>query len=353
MQPSFFDLDNRHKKLNERDALIYLKQHIDWEAFREILEQSRDKKRKSAAGRKPFDVVMMFKALVLQHLYNLSDDELEFQIRDRYSFCRFLGLNPENRVPDAKTLWLFREQLTEKNLIKPLFEDFDLQLEEKGFKARKGQIIDASLISAPIQRNNREENAQIKAGKTPERFEKNPNVERQKDVDARWTEKNGQRHYGYKDHVTVDVEHKLIRDYEVTSAEVHDSNVFYELLSENTSRDVWADSAYRSEEAELMLAADDYRSHVHTKGKRNQPLNEQQKAANRERSKIRARVEHVFGSMPKALRGAGPGERSRRHVHSRDWTGAGQDQDRTDESGLQHQALRDTLQDKSVRSMNK
>jgi len=297
MQPSFFDLDNRHKKLNERDALTYLNQLIDWEAFRETLEQCRDKKRKSAAGRKPFDVVMMFKALILQHLYNLSDDELEFQIRDRYSFCRFLGLNPENRVPDAKTLWLFREQLTEKKLIKPLFEDFDLQLEEKGFKARKGQIVDASLISAPIQRNSREENTQIKAGKTPECFEKNPNVKRQKDVEARWTEKNGQRHYGYKDHVAVDVEHKLIRDYEVTSAEVHDSNVFYELLRENTSRDVWADSAYRSEEAERMLEADGYRSHVHTKGKRNQPLSERQKAANRKRSKIRARVEHVFGSI--------------------------------------------------------
>lgn len=297
MQPSFFDLDNRHRKLDERDALIWLDKLIDWEDFRETLEQSREKKRKSAAGRKPFDAVMMFKALVLQHIYNLGDDELEFQIRDRYSFCRFLELNPEDRVPDAKTLWLFREQLTERKVIKALFEDFDLHLEEKGFKARKGQIIDASLVSAPIQRNSREENAQIKEGKTPERFKENSSIERQKDVEARWTEKNGQKHYGYKDHVAVDVEHKLIRDYQVTSAEVHDSNVFYELLSENTSKDVWADSAYRSEEAELLLAADDYRSHVHTKGKRNQPLTERQKAANRKRSKIRARVEHIFGSM--------------------------------------------------------
>lgn len=297
MQPSFFDLDNRHQKLNERDALLWLDRLIDWEAFRGTLDQCREKKRKSAAGRKSYDVIMMFKGLVLQHLYNLADDELEFQIRDRYSFCRFLGLNPEDQVPDAKTFWLFREQLTGKKLIKPLFEDFNLQLEEKGFKARKGQIVDASLISTPIQRNSREENTQIKAGKTPERFKENPNLERQKDVDARWTEKNGQKYYGYKDHVSVDVEHKLIRDYEVTSAEVHDSQVFYELLSENTSKDVWADSAYHSEENELMLAADDYRSHVHTKGKRNQPLNERQKEANRRRSKTRARIEHVFGSM--------------------------------------------------------
>lgn len=297
MQPSFFDLDNRYQKLNERDALLWLDRLILWEDFRETLEKGRDKKRKSAAGLKPFDAVMMFKTLVLQHLYNLSDDELEFQIRDRYSFCRFLGLNPENRVPDAKTIWLFREQLTEKKLIKPLFDDFDLQLEEKGFKARKGQIIDASLISAPIQRNSREENAQIKEGRTPDSFEENPSVKRQKDVEARWTEKNGQKHYGYKDHIVVDVEHKLIRDYDVTSAEVHDSQVFFGLLSENSSRDVWADSAYRSDENELMLAADDYCSHVHTKGKRNHPLNDREKEANRKQSKIRARVEHVFGSM--------------------------------------------------------
>ncbi len=297
MQANFFDLDNRHQKLNERDTLIWLDQIIHWEEFRETLQQCRNKPRKSNAGRKPFDVVMMFKALVLQHLYNLGDDELEFQIRDRYSFCRFLKLTPEDRVPDAKTLWLFREQLTQQGLVKALFNDFDQQLEEQGFKAQKGQIIDASFISAPIQRNSREENNEIKVGKIPKRFEENPNVKRQKDCDARWTKKNDEKHYGYKDHIAIDNAHKLIRDYEVTSAEVHDSQVFFELLSDNSSRDVWADSAYRSEEHEIMLEADNYRSHVHTKGKRNQPLNDREKEANRKRSKIRARVEHVFGSM--------------------------------------------------------
>ncbi len=297
MQTSFFDLDNRHKKLDERDALIWLNQIIIWEEFRETLQLCRNKPRKSKAGRKPFDVVMMFKVLVLQHLYNLGDDELEFQIRDRYSFCRFLKLSPEARVPDAKTIWLFREQLTEKGLVKTLFNDFDLQLQDKGFQAQQGQIIDASFIIAPVQRNSREINADIKAGKIPKSFEENPNLKRQKDCDARWTKKNDQKHYGYKDHIAIDNAHKLIRDYEVTSAEVHDSQVFFELLSENSSRDVWADSAYRSEENEIMLEADDYRSHVHTKGNRNQPLTERAKKANTKRSQTRARVEHVFGSI--------------------------------------------------------
>jgi len=297
MQPSFFDLDNRYRKLNERDPLTALNQLIDWELFRDTLERNRKKPRKSAAGRKPFDAVLMFKALILQHLYNLADDELEFQIRDRYTFCRFLGLKPEGRVPDAKTIWLFREQLGNDDRIKELFIEFDLQLEEKGFKARKGQIVDASFVEAPRQRNSREENAQIKDGELPDRFAKNPNVARQKDIDARWAQKNNEDHYGYKNHITADNQHKLIRNYEVTSAAVHDSQVFYELLADNTSRDVWADSAYRSEENELMLAAGGYRSHVHQKGYRNCPLTKRQQVANRKKSKIRVRVEHVFGAI--------------------------------------------------------
>jgi len=297
MQPSFFDLDNRHQKLNERDPLVSLNQLIDWEEFRPTLAKVHEKPRKSNAGRKPFDAVMMFKVLVLQHLYNLSDDELEFQIRDRLSFCRFLGLNPEDKTPDAKTIWLFREQLVEQKLIRALFMDFDIHLDNRGYKAQKGQIVDASFVEAPRQRNTREENAQIKKGEVPERFNENPNVRRQKDLDARWAKKNNETHYGYKNHASVDNKHKLIRDYEVTSAEVHDSQVFHELLAENTSRDVWADSAYHSEESETLLNTMGYRSQVHRKGHRAKPLSERQKAANRKKSQVRARVEHVFGAI--------------------------------------------------------
>ena len=129
-------------------------------------------------------------------------------------------------MPDAKTIWLFREQLTEKELIKVLFYDFDYQLDEEGFKAQKGHIIDASFVETPVQRNTRQENAEIKEGKVPERFKENPNVGRQKDCVARWAKKNDEKHYGYKDHVAIDTKHKLIREYEVSSAEVHDSQVF-------------------------------------------------------------------------------------------------------------------------------
>ncbi|MBU2714382.1 IS5 family transposase [Zooshikella harenae] len=297
LQPGFFDLKDRYNKLNERDPLVSLNALIDWENFRATLNEVRQNPRKSQAGRKPFDVVLMFKVLVLQHLYNLSDDETEYQIRDRYSFCRFLNLTPEDRIPDAKTIWLYREQLVLRDLMKGLFNDFDDQLNDKGYKAQKGQMVDASFVDVPKQRNKREENQQIKSGEIPERFENNPNVGRQKDTDARWTKKNEETHFGYKNHVTVDNAHKLIRDYKVTSAEVHDSQVFIEILAENTSADVWADSAYQSENNEISLAAMNMRSHVHKKGKKNKPLSERSKKANTRRSKVRARVEHVFGSI--------------------------------------------------------
>jgi transposase, IS5 family len=296
-QPGFFDLDDRFKKLNERDALLRLNTLIDWELFRSTLESARTTERKSAAGRKRFDAVLMFKGLVLQHLYNFSDEELEFQIRDRFTFLRFLGLNPEGRTPDANTFWDFREGLIRADLIKSLFIDFELHLIDKGFTARKGQIVDAAFVEAPRQRNSREENAAIKAGEIPESFKNNPAQRRQKDTDARWAKKNDEDHYGYKNHISIDNENKLIREYEVTSAEVHDSNILLEILTDNTSKDVWADSAYRSDDNELMLDLCNYRSRIHQRGYRDKPLREKQKASNKKKSKIRARVEHVFGSI--------------------------------------------------------
>ncbi len=245
MQTGLVDWQIRFRQLDAGgDPLPKLKKLVDWERFRPALEVVREKERKSNAGRKAFDVVLMFKVLVLESLYNLSDEKIEFQIRDRISFMRFLDLSLGDAVPDEKTIWLFREQLTEAGLIKSLFEEFETFLQEKGFSARKGQIIDASIVEAPRQRNSREENQQIKTGQTPEDWSEEK--KRQKDTDARWTQKNGQNHYGYKNHINVDVKHKLIRDYEVTAASVHDSQVFEELLDEdNSSRDVWANSAYR------------------------------------------------------------------------------------------------------------
>ena len=169
MQLGFFDWQNRFEKLDKNgDPLAKLNKVVLWNSFRPVLETLRAKDKKSNAGAKPYDVVLMFKVLILQSLYNLSDEAIEYQILDRLSFMRFLGLRVGSRVPDAKTIWLFREQLTEAGLTEKLFRQFETVLEKSGFAAKKGQIIDASIVQAPKQRNSREENARIKQGEIPD-----------------------------------------------------------------------------------------------------------------------------------------------------------------------------------------
>ena len=260
------------------------------------------KERKSRAGRKPFDVVLMFKLLILQTLYNLGDDQLEYHVRDRLSFARCLGLRLEDRVPDATTVWRFRERLKELALTERLFKGFDDLLGRHGYHARGGQIIDASIVPVPIQRNPREENERIKQGDIPEDWSEAKRE--QKDVDARWTRKRGKSSFGYKNHIGVDAEHKLIRTYTSTAANVHDSQVFDERIDpDNADSGVWADSAYRSAETEAVLENAGYESHINEKGQSNRALDEEQNARNRERSKIRSRVEHVFGFQQNSMGG--------------------------------------------------
>ena len=295
MQFGLFDWEERYQKLNKSgDPLVKLQELIDWEQFRPQLEVIRKKERKSNAGRKPYDVILMFKILILQSLYNLADDQLEYQIADRLSFMRFLGLSLADKIPDSKTIWLFREALTKADLVKNIFDQFDNFLRDNGFQAQKGQIIDASIVQAPRQRNSRDENKQIKEGNPPKDW--NEPKKRQKDVEARWVKKNGKNYYGYKNHINIDVKHKFIRDYDVTSASVHDSNVFEDLLDErNTSRDTWADSAYRTPANIALLSEHKYREHIQRKGYSNHPLPDRQRQGNHTRSKTRSRVEHIFG----------------------------------------------------------
>jgi len=299
MQPGFFDDEDRLAKLEKLgDPLLRLDSMVDWKAFRPLLKVIHQKQRKSNARRKPLDVTLMFKMLVLQALYNLSDDQTEFQVRDRLSFQRFLGLSPEDTVPDAKTLWLFREQLARHGQIDKLYQRFDEQLWASGLVPRGGQIVDASLVNVPKNRNTRDENKQIKEGKTPDGWGDKPNMKRQKDADARWTKKHGESHYGYKKHINVDKEHKLIQRYAVTDPSVHDSQVFDDLLDdENSGRSLWADAAYRTEAREEQLRECGYRSRIHRKGSSRRTLNKQEQATNHRRSKTRARVEHVFGDQ--------------------------------------------------------
>lgn len=303
-QLGFFDVQNRLEEISQcGDPLERLNDRIEWTIFWPLLRKAFKKDRKSPAGRVPFDYLKMFKVIILQRLNSVSDEQMEFLMKDRLSYSRFAAFGVEEGIPDQKTIWLFKEHLREAGIIERLFALFENYLGEHGLRAQKGQIIDATIIEVPVQRNTREENAQIKSGEKPAEWSAEPDKERQKDVDARWTEKHGKQYFGYKNHVNVDVKHKLIRKYGVTPANVHDSQVFEEILDPyNTKQSVWADSAYRSEEAEETLADLQVKSQVHEKGYRNKPLSDFQGRLNTKKSKIRARVEHVFGFMANTMR---------------------------------------------------
>ena len=307
-QMGFFDLSDRYASLDaKKDPLLEIDSIVPWDDFRPVLKKvwrKPLKDRKSHAGRKPWDEIIMFKALVLSALYNLSDDQIEFQVRDRLSFMRFLGLGLEDRVPDAKTVWAYREELVKAKKFEELFALFDGHLARQGYIARGGQILDASIVPVPRNHNTREENETIKSGEVPEDWMNKPNMRAQKDTDARWTKKHGRSYYGYKNHVNADRKYKLIRRYQVTDASVHDSQVIDDILtSANTAKGVWADSAYRSAETEKKLQDQKLCSKIHRKAQRNKPLTKNEKKGNSTKSRIRARIEHVFGAQSNDMGG--------------------------------------------------
>lgn len=304
-QPSFFDEADRLAKLTKlKDPLEALKLHIDFEVFRPQLEAVFNKEKKSAAGRKPYDVVLMFKILILQRLYNLSDEQAEFQINDRHSFQRFLGLHLGSAVPDFSTVWLFREALTVAEVIKPLFDTYGSILEKQGVVTKVGTIVDASFVEVPRQRNTREENKMIKEGQTPPAWESLPHKLSQKDLDARWTKKNAETFYGYKNHIRADAGSAIITDYKVTDAAVHDSQPLPDLIGpQNKDENLFADSAYKSAKTDAQLAELGIKNYIHEKGSRNHPLNNLQKEFNRLKSQIRCHVEHIFGCVENSMGG--------------------------------------------------
>jgi hypothetical protein len=166
-QLGFFDAEQRLAALSAKgDPLEAIDRLVPWESFRAEIEAvvlTPDEVRKSSAGRKPIDAIVLFRMLVLQALNNLSDEQVEYQVRDRLSFTRFLRQGIEDSIPDATTLWLFREKLAKAGLIEKLFDRFDQHLAAKGYMARGGQMVDATIVPAPTQRNSRDENESCSA----------------------------------------------------------------------------------------------------------------------------------------------------------------------------------------------
>lgn len=325
VQPGFFDTEERLRELSEAgDPLERLLAVVDFEVFRGDLDGALQRSDRRKGGRPPLDAVLMFKILVLQALYGLSDEAAEYQVRDRLSFMRFLGLGLGDRVPDRTTIWLFREALVAAGAIEALFARFDAELKRQGYLALGGQIIDATIVEAPKQRRTTAEKATIKGGGTPVWPQAKA---RQKDTDARWTIKRGRVKrkpgpaltnpgrtppettertaeallipaFGYKNHINIDRRFGFIRRFLVTDAAAHDGHRLPALLNADAfdSR-VWADTAYRSAANERAIEAAGRVSMVHFRKPRGQTMPAAHRSANRARSVVRARVEHPFAEQ--------------------------------------------------------
>ena len=301
---SLFESEDTHTILsNLGNPLTALDNLIDFEMFRPELEAAlSNKERKSNAGRKPFEPVLMFKVLFLQRYYGLGDHQIQYQIVDRTSFRQFLGIESVKDVPDEKTVWKYKEALQVCGAYDRLFDMFRRYMEDRGLVFNSGKIVDASFVTAPRQRNTREENRQIKAGRGDELWNDNPHKKCHKDTDARWTKKRGETYYGYKNHSKVCAKTKIVLAYDTTSASVHDSKKVTDLITdEDKGKALYLDAGYVGKDDEVRKRG--MTPVICEKGHRNRPLTETQKANNRTKSKVRSRVEHVFGFMEQSMHG--------------------------------------------------
>jgi IS5 family transposase len=313
-QVGMFDVEERLAGLSRKgDDLERLAAVVDFELFRPELERAVPRADRSQGGRPPFDHVLMFKVLVLQTQNNLSDERTEFYLRDRLTWMRFLGLGLGDAVPDANTIWTFREALTRAGAIQSLFERFDRELRAMGYLAMAGQLVDATIVGAPKQRTTSAEKQAIKEGRVPEAWRAKPAKLRQKDRDARWTVKTTKAtpregespmvdlaipEFGYQNHISADRRHRLIRRWLVTDAAAHAGTRLADLLDAgNTAAGVWADTGYRSMKNEDLLRQRMLVSHIHRRKPARRPMPVRTARANASKSAIRAHIEHIFAEQ--------------------------------------------------------
>jgi len=301
---TFFDESDRLERLSKLgDKLERLNAAVNFEIFRPALEAIWPGTDNRPGGRQRKDRVLMFKILILQKLYNIADDAAEYLINDRLSFQRFLGLELGDLIPDAKTIWLYREELKKSGRYKELFNLFNRALDEAHVITHSGSIVDATITVRPQQRYNKECKDREKRGES-EPEETNISKIRQTDTDATYTVKHGKQRFGYKNHVKVDAQSKLIVTEETTTASTNDGTMMEKLVDKKDKK-LSGDSAYRGENIKAAVKKKNkkVRITICQKNERNHPMTELQRRNNTLIAKIRCRVEHVFGQMAKAMGG--------------------------------------------------
>lgn len=275
-------LQKAYEKVNSLgDRLVFMKKLVDWNSFRPIIKQIfRDNN--TVGGRPHTDETVIIRIMVLQEMYGLSDEEMEFQANDRLSFRNFIGFADE--VPDYSTIWKIRDRLKQAELDKEIWNELQRQINNKGYTIQKGVIQDASFIETDVGRKRyyKEKKAK-KEGKT---IEYTPKQISHIDKDGTFAVKAGQVHYGYKDHIKMDVKHYLVRNIEITTASLHDGKI--QLITE---KDI---AAYRDKGYFGTSVPKNVIDKTMQRATRGKPLTKTQEKINRAISKIRSIGERPF-----------------------------------------------------------
>lgn len=282
IQLGIFDRFESLDKLTKLgDPLVTLGKVVRFEEFRSLLPTPVPSPK---GGRPPVDRMIMLKLLIVQHLYRLSDEQLEYQTLDRLSFQRFTGIQRPRDVPDFTTVWRFREQLGQSGVY-AIFQKLEECIANAGYRAGGGQIVDATIVQTGKPRRDPDE------ATVPTKQEA-----AHRDGDAAFTKKHGRSYHGYKLHVNVDEKHGFVRSAEVTPANTHDGHLLDALTTEFEPgrTEVYADAAYPSTDNTAMLREKGLVARIAHKRKPKRELTKRQREQNRRWSGIRAGVEHVF-----------------------------------------------------------
>ncbi len=277
-------LNTRRKQSKMLSKLSKIDDWVDW---KQVVNQIQviDKTKFGKGGRPRKDPMWMIKAIFLQHLFNLSDPQLDDQLIDRLSFQRFTGINLDQQSPDFTTFWRFKEALIEHNLDQKIFEEINAQIEGHGLLVKKGTIVDAAIIKSsnrPLSQQKRQQ------------LEEKPSS--QIDTDARSTRKNNTWFFGYKGHIGVDIESKIIRKATFTPANVHDSRQTEHLVSYDEAS-LFGDKAYGNVRHKYSARRYGWNYAVLEKPDRGQTLSKKQHKRNKQWSSVDGAVEHSFAHM--------------------------------------------------------
>ena len=296
LKPELFAHEAHKRQLDALgDPLQVIDQHIDFGQLAGLIDTLFPRADASKGGRPPYPTEVMVRVLILKRLYNLSDEQVQYQLLDRMSFRRFCRLADSATIPDRNTIWHFQQRIGVDGAT-ALFQGVDAQIEQHGYMARGGQIIDATLVAAPIQRFTSKDKEVLDEGQIPQDW--SPAKRGQKDLDATHTKKHGKWHHGYKLSTSVDVRHKFIRKVHTGTASEHDSTHFEQVLDMgNTGSGVFADRGYPSEQRSRLLQALGLKDHIQRKKPKGKALCKRQAKRNRRIAKTRARGEHPYAQI--------------------------------------------------------